>query len=87
MSEQTLPNAWMWTYDGEIRGLRIHINRGLLQWHDSVECHCADDGSAAEQTLAEYEERGVPAGLGDVPDDVLAEVNTSVAALLTRQDA
>jgi hypothetical protein len=87
MSGQKLPNAWMWTYDGEIRGLRINIDRGLLQWHDSVECHCADDGSAAEQTLTEYVTRGVPAGLGEVPADVLAEVNASVAALLAPQGA
>lgn len=82
MNEKNLPNAWMWTYEGEIRGLRINLDSGVLQWHDGIECHCADDGSAAEQTAAEYLARSVPPGIGVVPPDVLAEVNATVHALV-----
>ncbi len=81
MSTTAKPIAWMWTYDGEIRALRINLDQGVLQWHDSIECHCADDGSFAEQTFPEYLRLGVPGGIGEVPTDVLAELAGTIAAL------
>lgn len=84
MSEQTLPTAWMWTWNGQIRGLRLDPDQALLHWHDNIECHCPDDGSAAEQTAAGYLRDGIPPGLGDLPDDVQAELETTLAALAPR---
>ena len=85
MSQPTLQTSWMWTYNGEIRGLHIDTEGGRLLWYDNVECLCADDGSLAEQTIAEYGQQAVPGIVGDVPADVLAELAVTVAALQGRQ--
>ena len=85
MNESTLTTSWMWIFDGQIRGLRIDTDRGLLQWHDNFECACVDDeGSFAEQTLADYLAQGAPAVVGELPADVLAEISAATTALETQ---
>jgi hypothetical protein len=82
MYEPNLTTSWMWTFEGQIRGLRIDTDRGLLQWHDNFECACVDDeGSFAEQTLAEYLAQGAPAVVGELPTDVRDELAATTAAL------
>lgn len=86
MNKSSLNTSWMWTFEGQIRGLRIDTERALLQWHDNFECACVDDeGSFAEQTLAEYHAQGAPAVVGEIPGDVLDEIATAAAALEARR--
>ena len=59
MNKSTLTTSWMWIFDGQIHGLHIDTDRGLLQWHDNFECACVDDeGSFANKTLADYLAQG-----------------------------
>lgn len=84
MSEQNLMTSWMWPVDGGLRGLHIDTDKGILQWYDSYECLCADDGAFVEQTVGQFLEDGIPGGVPFMPDDVRAEMMTTVKALQAR---
>lgn len=78
MAEPTVTTAWMWqTERGELNGLKIDKERGLLNWYDGVGCACGD--STAAQTVAEYKKDG--AAFQGVPEDILQELQASLAAL------
>lgn len=79
--EHSLTTSWIWPVDGGVRGLHIDRDDLIMRWYDNFECLCADDGSFAEQTLAEFMARGVPGGIGDVPADVDSEIEETVVAL------
>ena len=81
MSEQALNSSWMWTYDGEFRGLHIDIEDKTLYWYDHLECQCADEGSFAEQSIQEFKTLGEPGGIGDLPADVSEGIKAILASL------
>lgn len=71
--------AWMWpTEDGDTLGITIDLRTRVVHWYEGLGCAC-DDSSFA-QTLHEYQAKGSP--LGTLPDDVQAELDATVAALL-----
>ncbi len=79
MSEnKPLTTAWMWKDDdGEVWGLTIDRDKGLLEWADSIGCACGD--SFAQQTIADYARHGPR--YGNPPADVRAEIDASLQAL------
>jgi hypothetical protein len=78
MSEKGITTAWMWkSDDGEVWGLTLNRSKGKVEWSDSIGCACGD--SFAEQTFADFLERG--ARFGEPPSDVLEEVYTSLKRL------
>jgi len=77
MSDPKITLSWMWRVDESIHALKINTDRQRLEWFDEIGCACGD--STAEQTFAEFAARG--AALSGVPDDVLAELRDSLAAL------
>jgi hypothetical protein len=85
MSAEYIPaeptTSWMWpTDDGDVNGATIDTISQRIHWFDSgLGCACGD--STAEQTYAEFRAKG-PA-VGTIPDDVLAEIHASIAALET----
>jgi hypothetical protein len=81
MNKKNLTTSWMWTFDGEFRGLYINSDTKIMNWYDNLECQCADEGSFAEQTIQGFRENGEPAGIGQLPMDVQAELNETLSAL------
>ena len=81
MKKKTLVTSWMWTYDGEFRGLYIDTDNKIMYWYDNQECQCADEGSYAEQTVLAYKNLGEPGGIGHLPRDVQQEINETLASL------
>ncbi len=77
MSDRQITLSWMWRVGEGIHALKINPDRQHLEWFDEIGCACGD--STVEQTFAEFAARG--AALSDVPDDVLAELRASLAAL------
>lgn len=59
-----------------MNGLKLNTDRVLLEWYDSFGCACGD--STAEQTPADFRNKGAYLGL---PDDIKAELETALAAL------
>ena len=74
-----LTTAWTWLANDTVSGMMLDAENGRLTWYEGIGCYC-DDG-AATQTVAEFLQHGVPAGMGALPEDVLAEMNRSVAAI------
>lgn len=81
MNEQALTSSWMWTFNGEFRGLYVDIEDGILYWYDNLECQCADEGSFAEQSIQEFQTQGEPGGIGDLPADVSEGIIAILASL------
>jgi len=68
----------MWATDrGGVNGAKIDVERKIVQWFDEIGCAC--DDSTDIQTYAQFIEQG--AMFSDAPDDVIAELSASVAAL------
>jgi hypothetical protein len=86
MSTVTQPRtAWMWVDEGgEVFGLTIDEQTCLLRWYVSPGCAC-DNPSAADQTIAQYRQRGVPGQVADPPADVLEEIREAVKLLEERE--
>lgn len=80
MTNESKTTAWMWLEHGEVRGLSIDVDAKELWWQDQIGCHCGDEG-AYVQTLDAFKQRGAPAIVGRVPDDIAAEVEAVVAGL------
>ncbi len=78
MAESKVQTAWMWATDrGGVNGAKIDVERKIVQWFDEIGCAC--DDSTDIQTYAQFIEQG--AMFSDAPDDVIAELSASVAAL------
>jgi hypothetical protein len=76
--QKPITTSWMWKQeDGEIWGLTLDIDKRKLDWFDGIGCACGD--SFATQTVQDFNQRGPR--YGDLPDDVLAEVQASLAAI------
>jgi hypothetical protein len=54
----------------------------VLHWFDAVSNLCGDDGSALEQSLADYRARGVPSIMAPVPDDVQRELDVALRLIV-----
>lgn len=76
-TQQPITTVWMWQQDGEVWGLTINTDKGVIEWADGIGCACGD--SFAEQTFADFLARGPR--YGSPPDDVLAQVHSSLHAL------
>jgi hypothetical protein len=71
----------MWANgDGEVFGLTIDEQTHLLRWYASPGCACSNE-SAADQSFAQFRQRGVPGQVADPPDEVLAEIHETVRTL------
>jgi hypothetical protein len=71
----------MWKQpDDEIWGLTVNRDKGRVEWYDGIGCACGD--SFAEQTFADFLQKGPR--FGDLPDDVLAEVQTTLKTLVAQ---
>lgn len=82
MAENPLKTAWMWaTEDGEMNGMTIDTSHKRLDWFDGIGCACGD--SSAVQSYTEYQRKGSP--LGELPDDVKAEIDASIGALVAAE--
>ena len=77
MTETPLTTSWLWKDGEELNGLKINQEKKKLEWFDGVGCACGD--STAEQTVAEFRQRG--AAFGNPPEDVLAELETALSTL------
>jgi hypothetical protein len=66
--------------DGEVFGLAIDEETHLLRWYASPGCSCGNE-SAADQSIAQYRQRGVPGQVADPPADVLSEIQEAVRML------
>jgi hypothetical protein len=72
-----LRTAWMWANKDGISGMTIDIDQRRLQWVDEIGCACGDN--PFDQTYEAFLSHGAP--VGGVPNDVLAEIETSVRQL------
>jgi hypothetical protein len=81
MQQLPLPMAWMWAVNDEVYGLSIDLETRTLRWFVHAGCACDFDDAYTKQSPAQFEGRGVPGGVADPPDDVLAEIRQSVAWL------
>ncbi len=70
-----MTTAWMWNDDGEVWGLNLNRDTGILEWSDSIGCACS--GSFAEQTIADFLKHGPR--YGRPPQHVLDEVQTALS--------
>lgn len=77
MSDQNITLSWMWRAGEGINALKIDADKRHLEWYDEVGCACGD--SSDVQTFEDFRQRG--AKFSGVPDDVLAELSTSLQAL------
>ena len=80
MTEATIPTAWMWASQGEVRGLRLDAEAGQLRWYDTIGCHCTDEAYFG-QLIGDYLCDGAPAVMGPLPADVEAELAATLAQL------
>lgn len=83
---QPLATAWMWavhneTYGDEVFGLSIDLETRTLRWFVHAGCACDFDDAYTRQSPQQFLERGVPGGVADPPEDVLAGIQRAVAAL------
>ena len=81
MNEKRLTTSWMWTFNGDYRGLRFDVDDGILYWYNNLECQCADEGTFAEQTISEFEGQGEPGGIGALPADVQEQLSQTLTSL------
>ncbi len=70
--------AWMWTTDGELRGLYFDRPAGRLRWYDAVGCHCGEDTQS--QSIAAYQQDGAPAFVGPLPEDVAVALAAALSS-------
>ena len=78
---QPLPMAWMWAVDDEVFGLSIDLETRTLRWFVHAGCACDFDDAYTKQSPQEFLARGVPGGVADPPEDVLAAMRQSAAWL------
>jgi hypothetical protein len=74
MNDAPLTTDWMWNDDGAVWGLSLDMERGMVEWSDSIGCACS--GSFAEQTFADFMTTG--SRYGNPPAHVLDEVWTAL---------
>lgn len=79
MTAKPLTTVWMWkdASNDEVWGLTANLNKEKLEWSDSIGCACGD--SFAEQTFADFLEKGPR--YGEPPEDVVAEVYETLRAV------
>ena len=68
--------AWIWHTNDAVYGLRLDLADGRLEWYDTIGCDC--DDNTAEQTLAQYQQTGVPNVIPIPPSDILTELNQAL---------
>jgi len=74
--------TWTWRAHHDVRGLILDMDGAVLHWFDAVSNLCGDDGSALEQSLADYRARGVPSIMAPVPDDVQRELDVALRLIV-----
>lgn len=84
MSEKRLTLSWMWPVDNGINALRIDPDRQLMRWYDAIGCACGMEDSAAEQSIGDYLQTGVPSRLDPPPQDVQDEIVTTLTAMAAK---
>lgn len=72
-----LRTAWIWAYNDGTSGMTIDVDKQRLEWFAEIGCACGD--SFFDQSYAEFLQRGAP--VGNVPDDVLTEIEHAVHQL------
>jgi hypothetical protein len=77
----------MWAVDDEVYGLSIDLETRTLRWFVHAGCACDFDDAYTKQTPQQFLTRGVPGGVADPPDDVLAAMQQSAAWLATTEPA
>lgn len=79
MTAKPLTTVWMWknASNDEVWALTANLNKQKLEWSDSIGCACGD--SFAEQTFADFLEKGPR--YGEPPEDVVAEVYETLRAV------
>jgi hypothetical protein len=78
MTEQPKTTSWLWSAGKGVNGMRINLDKQILDWYGDLACAC--DDSAVVQTYADFLAKG-PA-FGNPPEDVLEEMNDVIASLL-----
>lgn len=77
MADQPITTSWLWQAGDGVNGLKINQDRKLVEWYDSLGCACGD--SSVTQTYTEFLQQGP--NFPGLPDDVKAEIETSLKAL------
>jgi len=80
MTTQKMTTSWTWLDNGEIRALNLDVAAGVLRWYDQIGCHCADD-DYWPQTVSDFRQNGNPPLIGDLPEDVSAELGETLALI------
>ncbi len=81
MVEEKIRTTWMWLDGYEVRGVSFDPASGRFQWYGLVGCHCTDE-EFLDQSLVAYQQEGAPPGIGLVPADIAAEIETTIAYFL-----
>lgn len=68
--------AWIWHTNDNVYGLRLDLADGRLEWYDTIGCDC--DDNTAEQTIAQYQQTGIPNVIPIPPSDILAELHQAL---------
>ncbi len=79
MTKQTETNSWMWPAYDTVFGLRWEQEAGLLHWQEGIGCYC--DDADVVQPVAAFLAEGAPGIIGDIPAEVLAEINAALAGV------
>lgn len=69
--------AWIWAYNDGTSGMTIDVDKQRLQWFEEIGCACGD--SLFDQSYETFLSRGAP--IGGVPENVLAEIESTVRQL------
>ncbi|MCU0497375.1 MAG: hypothetical protein MUF87_08500 [Anaerolineae bacterium] len=72
-----MTTSWIWKANDGINGLKINVERGLLEWFDEIGCACGD--STDTQSYTDFLAKG--ALLGTIPSEVLDEARETVTRL------
>jgi len=74
------PTSWIWADEpsGGVKGARLNLAEGLVEWFDQPGCACGD--AIASQTIMDFREQGP---LETPPADVLEEMRDAIHAVLS----
>lgn len=81
-----LTTSWMWPAHHRfgMYGAYVDTGQGIVHWFDNMECQCMDDGGFAEQQVADFIQHGPPAGVTEIPPEVLAQMRKTATVVHQR---
>lgn len=70
------PTSWIWADEasGGVKGVRVDVASGIIEWVDQPGCACGD--AASKQTFADFLSAGP---LESPPADVVAEMRQALS--------